>query len=102
MTDTDTNADTDADTSASATTSTTTSINHCVQVTGVNVKDGYWIVRNSWGEDWGANGYIQLKLVSKQAARYLSHPFIFLRFASLPLFQNSTALNTSLVVATDI
>ena len=25
-------------------------VNHCVQVTGVNSDEGYWIIRNSWGE----------------------------------------------------
>lgn len=41
-------------------------VDHCVQVVGVNI-DGddeappYWIVRNSWGEDWGKDGYIWLE-----------------------------------------
>jgi hypothetical protein len=36
-------------------------VDHCVQVVGVNSKDGYWIVRNSWGTEWGEDGYIYLK-----------------------------------------
>ena len=36
-------------------------VDHCVQVVGVNSKDGYWIVRNSWGTEWGEGGYIYLK-----------------------------------------
>lgn len=43
-----------------------TSIDHAVQVTGVDT-DGsnsmggaYWLVRNSWGTDWGYSGYIYL------------------------------------------
>lgn len=38
-----------------------TSVNHCVQIAGVDVKDGYWKVRNQWGTDWGESGYIRLK-----------------------------------------
>ena len=37
-------------------------IDHCVQLVGYD-KTGdepYWKVRNSWGEDWGENGYIRL------------------------------------------
>jgi C1A family cysteine protease len=37
------------------------SVNHCVQAVGVDASsDGYWKVRNSWGTNWGENGYIRL------------------------------------------
>jgi len=37
------------------------SLNHCVQVTGwLNQGGTVWNVRNSWGSDWGNNGYIWL------------------------------------------
>jgi len=36
-------------------------VDHCVQVVGVNSKEGYWVVRNSWGTEWGEKGYIYLK-----------------------------------------
>jgi C1A family cysteine protease len=35
-------------------------VDHCVQAVGVDVDDGYWKVRNSWGSDWGESGYIRL------------------------------------------
>jgi C1A family cysteine protease len=36
-------------------------VDHCVQLTGYanyNKQGAYWIVRNSWGTDWGENGFI--------------------------------------------
>jgi len=39
-----------------------TDIDHCVQLTGYAPdQGGYWKVRNSWGEDWGENGYAWLQ-----------------------------------------
>ena len=40
-----------------------TSVDHAVQAVGVNTDPnvGYWKVRNSWGDDWGEAGYIQLQ-----------------------------------------
>ncbi|XP_069782306.1 cathepsin O [Narcine bancroftii] len=38
--------------------------NHAVVITGYD-KTGdipYWIVRNSWGEKWGINGYVHIKM----------------------------------------
>ena len=39
-------------------------IDHCVMVTGFGTaSDGtpYWMVRNSWGTDWGQQGYLQVE-----------------------------------------
>jgi len=37
-------------------------LDHCVQIVGfsetTNNKTPYWIIRNSWGTDWGLNGYL--------------------------------------------
>ena len=45
-----------------------THLDHCVQVTGYNstvLANGaavdYWIVRNSWGADWGNGGYLYIQ-----------------------------------------
>lgn len=39
-------------------------LDHCVQLTGYGKKatgTPYWVVRNSWGLDWGEDGFIWLK-----------------------------------------
>lgn len=40
-----------------------TQTDHCVLTTGYNLNSNppYWIVRNSWGTDWGIQGYIWLQ-----------------------------------------
>jgi len=40
-----------------------TSIDHCVDAVGYNLgaSTPYWIVRNSWGTDWGQSGFIWLQ-----------------------------------------
>lgn len=37
-------------------------LDHCVQLVGYNTTGNYWAVRNSWGTDWGLEGYIHLAM----------------------------------------
>tara|TARA_B100000424_G_C22943022_1_gene501724 strand:- start:2163 stop:3311 length:1149 start_codon:yes stop_codon:yes gene_type:complete len=40
-------------------------INHAVILTGYDSYENgtYWIIQNSWGENWGDNGYVKLKAI---------------------------------------
>lgn len=40
-----------------------TKVDHAVALIGYDSEGGkdYWIVRNSWGDGWGENGYMKLE-----------------------------------------
>lgn len=40
------------------------SINHAVVLVGWSNVGGYWILKNSWGANWGENGYMRIKYKS--------------------------------------
>ena len=48
-----------------------TDINHVVALMGYGTDEttgeDYWLVRNSWGPQWGEEGYIRLKRVDPQS-----------------------------------
>jgi cysteine peptidase B len=39
-------------------------VDHCIQVVGVDKEQGFWKVRNTWGDDWGEDGYLRISLGS--------------------------------------
>ena len=55
-------------TSCNATPCSYATANHAVALVGWNDAGGYWILRNSWGSDWGEDGYMRIRYHSAHVA----------------------------------
>lgn len=48
------------------------SANHGILIVGI--KNGDWVVKNSWGTDWGESGYIRLTGNGANTCNICSYP----------------------------
>jgi len=66
---------------------------HAIVIIGYNVNENYWICKNSWGEDWGENGYFKIRMGNVRIASdcmSMSGPIMA---NNLPVLQTITAQN---------
>lgn len=55
-------------------------VNHSVLIVGYGVENevGYWLVKNSWGPNWGENGYFRIEMNSNMCCveGYSMYPYL--------------------------
>jgi len=69
----------------------TSDINHQVVIVGYNDEQQYWIVKNSWGPDWGENGYFRIAYGDCMIEHYL----IYVEFSPVIARMNGPYYSTS-------
>ena len=64
-------------------------MNHAVLAVGYGIAESgtpYWIIKNSWGDSWGLDGYFYMEMGKNMCGKLSSHyDFVFLNVSQLNL-----------------
>jgi len=54
-------------------------VNHAVLAVGYGVENGvpYWLIKNSWGADWGDEGYFKMEMGKNMCGKYSTIHILF-------------------------
>ncbi len=55
---------------------------HAISLVGYNATEKYWIIKNSWGEDWGEKGYARISWSDKSGIGSAAQSFILAKDAN--------------------
>ena len=49
-------------------------VNHAVLAVGYGIENGvpYWLIKNSWGEEWGDKGYFKMEFGKNMCGKFSS------------------------------
>ena len=81
-----------------------TQLNHAISVVGYSYDEKskdlpYWIVRNSWGEDWGEGGYIRMAITPGDGMCGINLEASFPNIYYLSVFDSGAYFTLAIVAA---
>lgn len=65
---------------------------HAVEIVGYDDEEGYWIVKNSWGADWGEDGWFRIGYRYNEELHCGIQPYGYVPFVEPPVLDHKRYL----------